>query len=104
MEISRRGLLQGALATSVLAVGERVAAAGPARVFVVKGTDRARAVAACFDAAQFTACDERAVAIKANFNSGDAFPASDRKSTRLNSSHTVISYAVFCLKKKKITQ
>src|SRR5437588_7834618 len=25
---------------------------------------------------------------------------SDRKSTRLNSSHTVISYAVFCLKKK----
>src|SRR5436190_11626275 len=28
-------------------------------------------------------------------------PAQDRKSTRLNSSHTVISYAVFCLKKKK---
>src|SRR5947207_3704339 len=27
----------------------------------------------------------------------------DRKSTRLNSSHTVISYAVFCLKKKKNT-
>src|SRR5438132_3787710 len=27
----------------------------------------------------------------------------DRKSTRLNSSHTVISYAVFCLKKKKVT-
>src|SRR5438034_8051037 len=26
----------------------------------------------------------------------------DRKSTRLNSSHTVISYAVFCLKKKTI--
>src|SRR5215204_3228570 len=29
-------------------------------------------------------------------------PFQDRKSTRLNSSHTVISYAVFCLKKKKI--
>src|SRR3712207_8441971 len=28
---------------------------------------------------------------------------SDRKSTRLNSSHANISYAVFCLKKKKIT-
>src|SRR5215211_1460046 len=28
-------------------------------------------------------------------------PPEDRKSTRLNSSHTVISYAVFCLKKKK---
>src|SRR3712207_7003719 len=29
--------------------------------------------------------------------------AQDRKSTRLNSSHANISYAVFCLKKKKIT-
>src|SRR2546426_8764807 len=28
-------------------------------------------------------------------------PGQDRKSTRLNSSHLVISYAVFCLKKKK---
>src|SRR5258705_2773367 len=28
-------------------------------------------------------------------------PAADRKSTRLNSSHLGISYAVFCLKKKK---
>src|SRR5699024_12737703 len=28
-------------------------------------------------------------------------PAQDRKSTRLNSSHVSISYAVFCLKKKK---
>src|SRR5206468_13101441 len=28
-------------------------------------------------------------------------PARDRKSTRLNSSHDQISYAVFCLKKKK---
>src|SRR5260221_2342654 len=28
----------------------------------------------------------------------------DRKSTRLNSSHTVISYAVFCLKKKQAVQ
>src|SRR3954463_15970770 len=27
---------------------------------------------------------------------------SDRKSTRLNSSHTIISYAVFCLKKKNV--
>src|SRR5256885_13049750 len=30
--------------------------------------------------------------------------ARDRKSTRLNSSHLVISYAVFCLKKKKIVR
>src|SRR5438132_10459448 len=33
-----------------------------------------------------------------------AHAAEDRKSTRLNSSHTVISYAVFCLKKKKKTK
>src|SRR5215211_9055997 len=32
---------------------------------------------------------------------GRAHHAGDRKSTRLNSSHTVTSYAVFCLKKKK---
>src|SRR5205807_5291812 len=31
----------------------------------------------------------------------DGAPGADRKSTRLNSSHLVISYAVFCLKKKK---
>src|SRR2546426_1422739 len=31
----------------------------------------------------------------------EAGEALDRKSTRLNSSHLVISYAVFCLKKKK---
>src|SRR5687768_18499902 len=30
-----------------------------------------------------------------------SFPVGDRKSTRLNSSHGYISYAVFCLKKKK---
>src|SRR3712207_7874391 len=31
----------------------------------------------------------------------DTYPGIDRKSTRLNSSHANISYAVFCLKKKK---
>src|SRR5256885_11052679 len=34
----------------------------------------------------------------------DELPELDRKSTRLNSSHLVISYAVFCLKKKKVTE
>src|SRR5438552_11402631 len=34
-------------------------------------------------------------------NRGAQCSASDRKSTRLNSSHQIISYAVFCLKKKK---
>src|SRR2546430_8237682 len=32
---------------------------------------------------------------------GETRPDGDRKSTRLNSSHSQISYAVFCLKKKK---
>src|SRR2546427_9344468 len=35
---------------------------------------------------------------------GSGEPAADRKSTRLNSSHSQISYAVFCLKKKKKKQ
>src|SRR3712207_7665576 len=35
---------------------------------------------------------------------GPRVQAEDRKSTRLNSSHANISYAVFCLKKKKITR
>src|SRR3989442_9070022 len=40
----------------------------------------------------------------AQWQPGDvgALPGRDRKSTRLNSSHVRISYAVFCLKKKKI--
>src|SRR5256885_6006516 len=45
---------------------------------------------------------ERAVTGRAN--TGELLPwqtlSEDRKSTRLNSSHLVISYAVFCLKKK----
>src|SRR5207244_10591748 len=35
--------------------------------------------------------------------SGSLSSTSDRKSTRLNSSHQIISYAVFCLKKKTTT-
>src|SRR3989454_5602884 len=38
---------------------------------------------------------------KATFGIDVRLPGIDRKSTRLNSSHLVISYAVFCLKKKK---
>src|SRR2546427_6477499 len=35
-------------------------------------------------------------------NGGVLYQPRDRKSTRLNSSHSQISYAVFCLKKKKV--
>src|SRR5699024_11712114 len=39
--------------------------------------------------------------LQAPFTPDQVFFALDRKSTRLNSSHVSISYAVFCLKKKK---
>src|SRR5258708_27457068 len=40
-------------------------------------------------------------ALRHNHVAGGICRALDRKSTRLNSSHQIISYAVFCLKKKK---
>src|SRR6266576_5408071 len=42
-----------------------------------------------------------AVALFTVMNCWPLLPRKDRKSTRLNSSHVEISYAVFCLKKKK---
>src|SRR2546430_11379789 len=53
--------------------------------------------------------EARVATIGGSWNRGRAGPcrparadAADRKSTRLNSSHSQISYAVFCLKKKKL--
>src|SRR5690348_18229886 len=54
------------------------------------GRHRAPRVARAYDA-----CRER------DLLSGEPVGIADRKSTRLNSSHPSISYAVFCLKKKK---
>src|SRR5207249_11555377 len=45
--------------------------------------------------------DESDSALRAGLKSKDIQTTKDRKSTRLNSSHVSISYAVFCLKKKK---
>src|SRR2546430_7990921 len=45
--------------------------------------------------------DRPKVAAEALYRAGLAYKKQDRKSTRLNSSHSQISYAVFCLKKKK---
>src|SRR5258708_26573457 len=42
-----------------------------------------------------------APAVKLELKRQNVTPDTDRKSTRLNSSHQIISYAVFCLKKKK---
>src|SRR2546430_6283482 len=55
---------------------------------------------ACRDVAEFV----RSLAERPEHDHGldHARGVQDRKSTRLNSSHSQISYAVFCLKKKKI--
>src|SRR2546427_2687581 len=45
--------------------------------------------------------EDRAAARRHVVRGHDVLPPRDRKSTRLNSSHSQISYAVFCLKKKK---
>src|SRR3712207_7899452 len=46
--------------------------------------------------------DQKAV-LRRHRRAAEQIPAGDRKSTRLNSSHANISYAVFCLKKKHRT-
>src|SRR3989442_8774269 len=48
-------------------------------------------------------CKQQCFLAEEEFNKAHGLPA-DRKSTRLNSSHVRISYAVFCLKKKKNTR
>src|SRR5690606_41421543 len=50
-----------------------------------------------------SACDTVMPALVADLNLRLSRKGRDRKSTRLNSSHVKISYAVFCLKKKKST-
>src|SRR5258708_31617743 len=51
--------------------------------------------------ARFELRDEPAIEIELRRQEFDFDRWLDRKSTRLNSSHQIISYAVFCLKKKK---
>src|SRR5258708_9941480 len=47
------------------------------------------------------AADESVLLLTTHHIACDGWSMGDRKSTRLNSSHQIISYAVFCLKKKK---
>src|SRR5256885_10842268 len=54
----------------------------------------------CFKVSS-TSCEKSMSAPYAPFARRFFSATTDRKSTRLNSSHLVISYAVFCLKKKK---
>src|SRR2546426_9367645 len=72
-----------------LAAVVRDAGAGPIHFAYLKVPDAAPRFVALPDGETFVPVED---VIRANL---------DRKSTRLNSSHLVISYAVFCLKKKK---
>ena len=81
--LSRRRLLQGAAASAAMLAVPLSAWPAPerGRVVVAREPDRAKAVAACLDALEFRACEGRDVALKANFNSDDAFPASTHPDT-----------------------
>src|SRR5688572_32186378 len=62
---------------------------------------RYRRLGTTLDDALGEAYDKAAKMLGLGFPGGPAGKPRDRKSTRLNSSHSQISYAVFCLKKKK---
>src|SRR3989475_8991588 len=72
----------------------------------LQGRSHARAVSdrARQDSPESIVGDVRATPAPARHGDQAGAPARDRKSTRLNSSHSQISYAVFCLKKKKETR
>src|SRR5437868_13766222 len=70
------------------------------RAFVENNFPRTSAVDSA--AAVFNDPEIDAIIVATPAGSHFALASKDRKSTRLNSSHVSISYAVFCLKKKKI--
>src|SRR5690606_41687215 len=53
------------------------------------------------DQTRFVGVRDVGAVLRADVDSGEVTGLGDRKSTRLNSSHVKISYAVFCLNKKK---
>src|SRR5260221_3262528 len=65
-----------------------------------KGLAASRPQALCHDGWPVQTVASSAVRLSAQARACRCAQLTDRKSTRLNSSHTVISYAVFCLKKK----
>src|SRR5205809_4394278 len=62
--------------------------------------DPERAVRAALAIRSFA--EEEGIELRIGITTGEALVSLDRKSTRLNSSHGYISYAVFCLKKKDL--
>lgn len=76
--ISRRTLLKAGL---VAVIAPRVAKAAPSAVFLARTTDRAAALRRGFAALGAPAARGKRVAIKANFNSADPYPASTHPDT-----------------------
>src|SRR5215469_18358371 len=70
-------------------------------VVVLEGTVPLQRVFAVNEKARQAGVEPEMSKIQIEACSGLTLRARDRKSTRLNSSHVEISYAVFCLKKKK---
>src|SRR5690554_7004007 len=69
-----------------------------AEYIINSGGKRVRPLLVILTAKAFAESDERAIKLATVI---EFLHTADRKSTRLNSSHVRISYAVFCLKKKK---
>src|SRR5688572_30882652 len=78
------------------------AIANPPHAFLRARLDRERVLLGLHVGHLFTKLNRQFVGINNAAVIAQRFDA-DRKSTRLNSSHSQISYAVFCLKKKKKT-
>src|SRR5690606_41809852 len=79
----------------------RLVHAAPSFVIARTARKNARIFSGSFSPGAFSTPDDTSTPEGLARRSAEAmFPALDRKSTRLNSSHVKISYAVFCLKKK----
>src|SRR5205085_5755901 len=81
-----------------------VIGAGPCGLAVGVAAKRAHLACSLFDKGPVVSSLQRYPLYMTFFSTPEKLEIGDRKSTRLNSSHSQISYAVFCLKKKKKTQ
>src|SRR2546430_6382662 len=76
-------------------------------VTVLEMAERVMSRVTCLEVSRFYEAEHARQGVRIRCNEtvralhGDSGRVRDRKSTRLNSSHSQISYAVFCLKKKK---
>src|SRR2546426_4900591 len=97
-----RAITGPAAATAARLAASAAAADGaPGAVYTLMNLTSGNAVAIFARAADGTLTAAGTVATRGTGTGSGLGSQGDRKSTRLNSSHLVISYAVFCLKKKK---